>query len=233
MKKFLTLLFMFGIIALFPAASCAGDVYLITTDDQRDIQNNISEIGFKILNENELPNRTVFLYDASKTVNAGSSIYGRRIIVCRGLYTMLDDEDMLAAILSHEIAHSMDSYNGPFRGAFFIFNSLYGAKKYEYKADKRAVDYMVKAGYHPVASIVIMNKAMGQDRYDWQSSHPLTSRRMMAIYEYIYKKYPEYLVNNKYKTNIYYQNFLLTSKENRAKFQQKVEKKSRGKVDYL
>ena len=64
-------------------------------------------------------------------------------------------------------------------------------------------------------------------------THPLTSRRMMEVYEYIYKKYPEYLVNNPYKENPFYQNFLLTSKENREKFQQKVKSNSTRKVHYL
>ena len=55
----------------------------------------------------------------------------------------------------------------------------------------------------------------------------------MEIYEYIYKKYPEYLANNAYKGNIYYQNFLLTSKENRKKFQKKIETNSKRSVKYL
>lgn len=56
---------------------------------------------------------------------------------------------------------------------------------------------------------------------------------MMEVYEYIYKKYPEYLVNNPYKENPFYQNFLLTSKENREKFQQKVKSNSTRKIHYL
>ena len=55
---------------------------------------------------------------------------------------------------------------------------------------------------------------------------------MMEVYEYIYKKYPEYLVDNKYRKNIYYQNFLLTSKENREKFQEKVKTNSNKKIRY-
>ena len=55
----------------------------------------------------------------------------------------------------------------------------------------------------------------------------------MEVYEYIYKKYPEYLVNNKYLANPYYQNFLITSKENRAKFENKIETGSTKRVHYL
>ena len=92
---------------------------------------------------------------------------------------------------------------------------------------------MVNAGYNPVALIVVMSKVFPQTRYEWCCTHPLTSRRMMEVYEYIYKKYPEYLVNNPYKENPFYQNFLLTSKENREKFQQKVKSNSTRKVHYL
>ena len=92
---------------------------------------------------------------------------------------------------------------------------------------------MVQAGYNPVASIVAMSKILPQERYDWCSTHPLTSRRMMEVYEYIYKKYPEFLANNVYKNNPYYQNFLLTSKTNRTKFQQKVKSGSKLSVKYL
>ncbi len=229
MKRLLAVLFVLGMMLKAQAA----EVLLINPNEQAKIQNKISTIGFNILNANEIPQRTMFIYDTSKTMNACSAFYGRRIVMYRGMFVMLDDDDMIAAILSHEISHSIDSYHGPFRGTFSFFAQSYAPKKYEYKADKRAIDFMVKAGYHPVASIVAMNKIMGQNRYDWLSSHPLTSRRMMEVYEYIYRKYPEYLVENKYKTNIYYQNFLITSKENRAKFQKKIEKNSRRSVNYL
>ena len=45
-----------------------------------------------------------------------------------------------------------------------------------------------------------------------------------AIKVQIFKKYPAYLVDNDYKTNIYYQNFILTSKKDREKIRQKFEK---------
>ena len=65
------------------------------------------------------------------------------------------------------------------------------SKKYEYKADKVAVDYLVKAGYNPLAMIVSLNLIATQPRFDCFSSHPLTSRRMAQIYEYVYTRYKE------------------------------------------
>jgi hypothetical protein len=43
------------------------------------------------------------------------------------------------------------------------------------------------------------------------------------MYERIYEKYPAYLVQNDYRENIYYQNFLLTSKEAREKIRKEHE----------
>ena len=215
-------------------AAFAGSSELISTKSLIEYQNKIDAIGFNILNSNGIEKRTVFDIDIKRYKNAYSRHKDRQIVMYRGLYEKLSSDDEIAAILAHEISHSVDSYNGIFRGYFSGWTHHFATKKYEYKADKRGVDYMVNAGYNPVAMIVAMSKAFPQARYDWWwFSHPLTSRRMMEVYEYIYKKYPEYLANNKYKDNLYYQNFLLTSKENRAKFQKKVESGSKSSVKYL
>lgn len=211
----------------------ASESVVINGNELVKVQNQINKVGFNILNSNAIDKRSIFVFDTSSRINAGSSNRDRQIVVYRGLYNLLENEDELAAVLGHEISHSVDSYDGILRGYFSGLSYVWAPKKYEYKADKRAVDYMVAAGYNPVAMIIVMNKTFPQARYDWCSTHPLTSRRMMQVYEYIYKKYPEYLAKNEYKNNIYYQNFLLTSKNNRAKFQRKIETKSKGNVSYL
>lgn len=231
MKKILLLF-----ICLFMSFSntfAANTGYYISSAEAAKIQKEVSKVGIRLLNSNGLKNRTVFFFDANSSRKAYSIHRDRQIIIYRGLYVLLDDEDQLAAVLGHEISHSMDSYDGIFRGFFHNLNNLCTPRKYEYKSDKRAVDYMVNAGYNPVALIVVMSKVFPQTRYERCCTHPLTSRRMMEVYEYIYKKYPEYLVNNPYKENPFYQNFLLTSKENREKFQQKVKSNSTRKIHYL
>ncbi len=230
MKKIIV--FILSLFVTSFSIAFAADTYLTTVKEQEKMQNHVSEVGFNILNSNGIEKRMIFFLDGSKNVNAATYTSSRTIVVYRGLYNMLQDDDELAAVIGHEISHGVDSYDGIFNGMFTYIRSSFAPKKYEYKADKRAVDYMVNAGYNPVALIVVMNKAFSQYSHDIWSSHPLTSRRMMEVYEYIYTKYPEYLVNNKYKNNIYYQNFLLTSKENRAKFQEKVKNKSTKKVKY-
>ena len=91
---------------------------------------------------------------------------------------------------------------------------------------------MVKAGYNPLGMIVVLNKILDDQRYDWHLTHPLGSKRLATIYEYIYTKYPQYLVQNEYKDNLIYQNFLLTSRENRHKFEEKIKSGSTKKIKY-
>ncbi len=198
------------------------------------LEKHVPEIGFRLLNSNQIPYRMIFtVLDNNKTVNAWTSYSSREIKVTKALLTYMQNDDELAAILAHEISHGVDSNKGIFRGTFSYLSNKFNSKKYEYKADKRSIDYLVKAGYNPLGFIVAMNKIGGQGRYDWNKTHPLTSRRLAEVYEYIYKKYPQYLVQNEYKDNIYYQNFLLTSRENRKKLEQKVKNNSKGRVNYL
>ena len=203
-----------------------------TTDGSQ--QALVYKIGFRILNANNIHHRMVFYARPEKKMtSAHTNLLDRQIVIYGGIITYADSEEELAAIIAHEISHVVDSYNGIFRGYFSLVANVLAPKKYDYLADKRAIDYMVNANYNPLAFIVMMNKVGTQFRYDMLSMHPLTSRRLMAAYEYIYMKYPEYLVQNKYKDNIYYQNFLLTSKENRRKFQEKIKNNSKKQVRYL
>lgn len=64
----------------------------------------------------------------------------------------------------------------------------------ETNADLLSMDYVVKAGYNPLASIAIMNK-IGENYVDFWADHPSTDKRIVMMYDYIKKKYPEYLAN--------------------------------------
>ena len=91
---------------------------------------------------------------------------------------------------------------------------------------------MVNAGYNPLALIVYINKTCPQRHQDVIARHNLTSKRLARIYEYITYKYPEYLHDNEYTNNEHYQNFLLTSVDNRRKLEEKIRTKSTDEVDY-
>lgn len=235
MKNFLTLLMVsilcFAIPA-FAAEKIREDAPLKINKKVIVDQKLISEIGFKMLNANKIDKRMVFTYSTKDVANAQAAHFNREIVIYKGLVKYMETEDELAAIIGHEISHAVDSYDGICRGLFEIVPHWFIPRKYERKADLRSIDYMVNAGYNPVAMIVIMNKSFGQNRYEVLGTHPLPSRRLAMVYEYIYTKYPAYLVNNAYIDNIYYQNFLLNSEHNRKKLEEKVKSGSKKKIRY-
>ena len=200
-----------------------------------ELQERMNTVGFRILNANRIEKRFMFMAINrvyTRDIWTDVSSVNRIVWVKPTVIPYIDDDNELAAILSHSLAHGIDTYEGLFRGYISILNYWVSPNKYDMKADKAAVDYMINAGYNPLALITIMNKIGKQYRYDFLSNHNLISRRMMMVYEYIYTKYPSILVDNEYKDNIYYQNFLLTSRKNRMKLLQKIESGSNKKIRY-
>ena len=62
----------------------------------------------------------------------------------------------------------------------------------ENDADELGLDYLVKAGYNPLAGISIMYK-IGANYSDFWSDHPSTDRRIVSMYKYVNKQYPQYI----------------------------------------
>lgn len=219
-----------ALLVLINTSLCtfAGEITLETEYQRSIYQKKIMQMGFKILNANKIKKRMSFHYistgsNANKP-NASASIEGRTIEVYKGILPYFnDDEAQLAGILSHEIAHCVDSHNGGY-SKFISF--IFSPKKHEKIADLKSVDYMVNAGYSPIAMIVILNK-IADENFWWECflKHPHTSKRLAYMYEYIYRKYPEYLINNEYEQNIYYHNFLITSEKDRMKIRNKYRKR--------
>lgn len=183
-------------------------------------EQKLYEVGTRILNKNQIPKRVSFYLNKSplKSINAYTSYGDKGVYVYPELLNYIDNDDELAAVLSHEIAHDMDYYDGFGKLIVMKFNS----KAYEYKADEKGIDYMVKAGYNPIAMITVMNKIGGESIFDWGTftTHPKTSARLMKDYEYIYKKYPSYLTTSMTR-NVHYVNWTQTAQKDIQKFQQK------------
>ena len=197
------------------------------------IQNRISDIGFKLLNSNKIDVRMAFVYDkkTSKTP-IEASLTRRQIVVYKDYIKFASDDAEIAAFLAREICKTAESYSGLMKGFVSSAQIKLAPKKYEILFDKRAVDFMVKAGYNPLALITFINKSYPQKRIDRFSHHNLTSKRLANIYEYIYFQYPAFLKDNEYLTNESYQHFLLSSIENRRKLQEKIETGSRENIKY-
>jgi len=226
--------FVFGFL-IFLLISFIQPAFAWDVKTTNDLQTRMNSVGFRILNSNRIEKRLTFMainrvYTRDFWTDVSS--VNRIVWVKPVVIPYIDSDDELAAILSHSIAHGVDTYDGVLRGYISILNYWVAPNKYDMKADKTSVDLMVNAGYNPLAIITILNKIGKQYRYDAFSNHTLVSRRMMTIYEYIYKKYPSILVDNEYKDNIYYQNFLLTSRNNRMLLLENVKSGSTKKVNY-
>ena len=231
MKK---ILFIIGLI-LMMVVSVAKPSYAWDVKTTDELQTRMNEVGFKILNTNRIEKRLIFMAINrvyTRDIWTDVSSVNRIVWVKPTVLPYIDDDNELAAILSHSIAHGVDTYEGALRGYVSILNYWVAPNKYDLKADKSAVDFMVNAGYNPLALITILNKIGKQYRFDAFSNHTLVSRRMMLIYEYIYTKYPSILVENEYKDNIYYQNFLLTSRKNRMLLLEKVKSGYTRRINY-
>lgn len=186
-------------------------------------EQKLNIVGAKLLNANKINKRVVFNVNSSTSVNAFAAYSNKTVSVNKGTFNYIDNDDELAAILAHEIAHTIDYYGGFGKAITMTFNS----KSYEHKADLLAIDYMVNAGYNPIAMITVMNKIGGESVWDWGIfwSHPKTSSRLMKDYEYIYVKYPKYLTSDMTK-NINYVNWTYTAQKDINKFEQKEKAKA-------
>ena len=226
------------IITLLALLLCTTPVFATTNPDiakETEIQTRIDSVAVKLLNHNKITKRIIFTYDKKakkKALSTDKALTKRQVIIYDGLYQHVQTDDELAAMLAREISIAMKSYDGSFGGWVDSAQVALGSKKFETVSDKRAVDYLVNAGYNPLAVIIFINKTCPQKRHDTFSRHNLTSKRLARVYEYITYKYPQYLENNEYINNEYYQNFLLTSVENRKKLAEKIKAKATKDIDY-
>lgn len=227
--------FIAGILCLFMLTSAAFAVSDEQIIKEQSIQNRINETGTQILNANKIGGRIIFVYDkdAKDTLlKMDTTVTSRQIVMFREYYKFISDDNELAAYLAREISNAQRTFDGIGNGWLTAVQIKAAPKKFEMVADKRAVDYMVKAGYNPLALITFINKAFPQHYQDLISNKNLTSKRLAHIYEYIYTKYPYFLDNNEYLQNPYYQNFLLNSVENRRLLEEKIKSGSKEKLKY-
>lgn len=209
MKKGILLVFLCFLLCQ-PAIS-AEDSYMITDLDMINFwsqigktQEKVSQVSKRLIVKNQINKRVPVILTSNNEVNAATNPLTRRIEIYSGLLGLIDNDDELAFIISHEMAHAVESYDGPFK----IIVNQWNAKSYEYKSDLKAIDYMVNAGYDPIAGMIMLNKFAAEPLSDWGflSTHPKGSKRLLAMYKYIYKKYPQYLTSSK-TNDAYFKNF--------------------------
>ncbi|MBS4759183.1 MAG: hypothetical protein KHX03_00610 [Clostridium sp.] len=189
---------------------CLADELILGKDTK--YQQQVMKTGFRILNCNNIPKRITFFYNTENKQKLKINTRAKTVTIYKGLFPYIEDENELAALLSTGIATLIDMHSGFFRR----FSISFSPRKYEVKSDKKAVDLMVNAGYDPVALINILNKTASQPSWFEYNIFVHTGKERTAyLYQYIYEKYPIYLADNRYLKTLYYQNFLLNSKDKR------------------
>jgi len=227
MKKFLLFVFAF----VLTVSVVKADTFYVESNLNMDNfwektgkeNQKVFSVQRKLIHANNLKRAPLTVERNLKSKNAHTNKYSKEITVSTGLLQYIDNDDELAFILAHELAHAQDAYGGTIKMMAMSCNS----KKYEYKADLKAVDYMVKAGYNPISAIIIADKIFAEPQWDWswRSSHPKGSNRMIELYKYIYKKYPAYLSSQMTK-NIVYVDFLRQYEKELSHFKQKYNAKN-------
>ncbi len=226
------------ILTIFCLFFITSGTFAVTDEEivqEQSIQNRINIAGTRILNANKIDGRIIFVYDKDakdSLLKMDTTVTSRQIVMYKEYYKHIADENELAAYLAREISNASRTFDGMGNGWLTALQIKAAPKKFELVADKRAVDYMVKAGYNPLALITFINKAYPQHYQDLISNKNLTSKRLAHIYEYIFTKYPYFLTNNEYLENPNYQNFLLTSINNRKLLEEKIKNDSKEKLKY-
>ena len=209
MHKFVLTLITFVLLSVNVCLSAEDELRL---DKAIYHQSAVMKTGFRLLNSNLYDKRITFYYTVESKPRVIINDRAKRITITKGVLPYIDNEDEMAAVLSTAIAHLMDVHGGFFRR----FSMSFSPRKYEVKADKRAVDLMVNAGYNPVALIILINKTAKQPSwFEYNIFHHKGSERVAYLYQYIYEKYPLFLAKNEYLASPYYQNFLYTTKTQR------------------
>lgn len=196
--------------------------------NEKDVE-KIMDVGTHIINANKIDKRIpIQMTRTPNLINSSSHLWNKTVKISSGILPYMDNDDELAFVLGHEIAHSIDSHDGPLKWVAMIVNT----REYEYKADLIGIDLMTKAGYNPVAAITCANKWMGEEPFDLIFTHPVTSKRLMTMYKYIYVKYPWALKSDMIH-NVNYENFTYSSEKEINNFVNKQKQKTNKREELL
>ena len=223
MKKLIAFILFYCFISVLNANAA-----IVNNMAEGEFQEYINKIGFRLLNYNEIEHHIIFRYSDKNKLYGYTNYDDMTVTVPKGVLYNVESEDELAAVIAHQTAYCLIYKDNKFSK----MNIKFSPKKYEVFADKIAADMLVKAKYSPVSLITVINKTYGDKKDRLFSKHVKTSVRLANIYEHIVRKYPLELEKSSFKNNLYYQNFLLTSRKNRETLQNKLHKNQTNQTKY-
>ena len=233
-------------------------VYSAETSKNTSAKAKINNIGQRVLEKNKLPKEVTFNVVESEEVNAYADA-NNQIVVYTGLLNLVENDEELAGIVSHEIGHIVKShcYKQTFANIALNYMSSKAkteggaltaqivsdltskklSREQEYDADYTSADLIYKAGYNPLGLISALNK-ISSNYIDIIQDHPSGDKRLMALYDYINYNYPDSVkkgMNTKsYNSFLSYAKDTIDSRTNNSKVNVKylkTQKKLKAKRD--
>ena len=229
MKKILSILaIVFVAVAMLSCKAFAEtQTAAVTKWDSVSSLKRVNAVGENILLKNKLPNKITFKVSEDETANAYANI-NKEIYVQKGLLDYVENDDELAAVISHEVGHIVNAHlqrQSLIAAIISYFTSkvtdekmktgidtanqlatLKMSRNDEYESDLTGTDLMVAAGYNPLAMISVFNKICANS-FDFLESHPSGDKRTMMVYDYLSYNYPN-TVKKGFSTSAY-SSFLL------------------------
>lgn len=213
MKK-LILTFTIFLSCVMTANAATTTTATTTNWDSAASLKRVNTIGQKLLTQNGLPTQVTFKVSDDTTVNAYANI-NKEIYVYKGLLQYVQNDDELAGVIGHELAHIIHAHcakqtilssvvNSAFTGIANQTNNtklattsqytselttLKLSRNDEYEADLTGMELMMKAGYNPLAMVSVLNKIC-ENSIDFLQSHPSGDKRVVALYDYLTYNYP-------------------------------------------
>ena len=172
-------------------------------------EGRVSAVGKNILTKNGLPSTTTFKV-VEGVVNNDNVGVSNVINISKTDLTYAGNDNEVAAVVSNEIGHIVNGHaaKNKFRNIAkaaitsnlssdniisATANSDYMANKNSLSDNKEAdvtgVDLMIKAGYNPLALVVVITKMPGST-FEALQGKPSNSERAMNVYDYLTYNYP-------------------------------------------
>lgn len=189
--------------------------------------NVINRIGHKLISVSDIPADKQVKFSIARKYSANAyTDFCNNVVLHSGILNYAENEDELAFIIAKELVHVEQSHVNTkiartvavsvlVSAARFVTNTGFvpikgGAirnakfsRNDEFKADKRGIDFLVAAGYNPLAAISILYK-IGTNYVDFYQSHPNVNRRIYEDYMYIEANYPNYIQQGFYTQSYEY-----------------------------
>ena len=231
MKKILLTIMCLFTLNLTVSAATATTATSTTNWNSAAAVQRVNTIGTKLIKANGIGQAITFKVSDQADVNAYANI-NKEVYVYRGLLEYVNDDQELAAVISHELGHILNGHcakQGVLNTGVNILANVTAqatgsttaaaigqqlasskiSRKDEFEADLTGVDIMTKAGYNPLAMISVLNKICG-NYIDILQTHPSGEKRLLNIYNYVEYNYPAKLKAG-YKSDSYTKAIVLLS----------------------